>query len=276
MKNQFIFDGLTSTIALISLVHNENELGSIPVIAQILCYVWTSRSVFWFLVMLSSTNLVCIAVDRLRAIVFSSSYKQYEQASIISYYIFIFLYSFLNAIPSFFTVRYEKEDCWYMYELASQTQDYRRQLCSAYFWLVGSYILPSMAMTICHVKVVLCLRKVTLYANDSKTGTIQHSHSGSSSNTNQMQTSIFIPTVLMCSAFLISHAYRTIYYILYSHQMIPFNWDSMERRLSIFLTIANSAVNPLIMVVSSPPFRRHLWHFLTCKQDSKKPSTQLS
>ncbi|KAG5448536.1 hypothetical protein CSKR_101971 [Clonorchis sinensis] len=272
MKNQFVFDGLASLFALLSLVISPQQFHDFPALGVFMCSVWESRCVFWFVVLLSEVNLVCIAVDRLRAIVFSTNYKQQEQQSIVGYYAVTFVYASVNAILPIFMVRYKHPVCTHRLENQVPGQMQAISFAFCYIWLITGYLVPGIIMAFCYVRVIWALRSIMNKKSttlDSVNGRAQASTSAHHANSSHR--SIVIPVVIMWTAFLITHAYYVVYNILAAHQVIPYRSNSIERRLSIFLTVVNSACNPMILLVSSPPLRKRMNQFLLSLIKNGKP-----
>lgn len=269
MKNQLAFDGLTSGFALLSLLIPDDAFKSLGPFSGLFCHLWVSRTVFWFFVLLSETNLVCIAVDRIRAVTFSSTYKQREKTTMAAYYFFIFGYSGIFAIPSVFTVTDDGAICRHLMSNVSTDSLNTYSIVHAYLWLFTGYLVPGLLMAGCYIVVAISMRKFIL----KKIGNLgitsaavvqnnSHQSSYCHSTLSSFSRSFIVTAITMWSAFLVTHAYYTIYTILCSHGFIQFIPESVQRRVSIFATVLNSTLNPLIMVVSSPPFRRGLWEFL--------------
>ncbi|VDP14442.1 unnamed protein product [Echinostoma caproni] len=277
MKNQFTFDGLVSVYALVSLVSPDRASNMQSWIAPIHCHVWVSRSLFWFMVVLSETNLVCIAVDRLRAIVFSQSYKQNERITTIVIYVFVFSYALLNAIPATFLVKYRQRKCEHIVEHIHSNEFIHFLLFAAYVWLIFGYLLPATVMAYCHVQIILKTKIIWVpklsqfhefIANDRFSAESVQTQSSIKSNgkASGFNRAVTIPAIFMWAVFMLTHAYKVIHFLLYAHGAIDFGSQGVERRLGTFLTIVNSALNPLIVTVSSPPFRKQLFVFLcTCR-----------
>ncbi|TPP61488.1 Amine GPCR [Fasciola gigantica] len=268
MKNQLAFDGLTSVFALCSLFVPDDLFTSLDSLGGLFCRLWVSRTIFWFLVLLSETNLVCIAVDRIRAVAFSSTYKQRGKITLTFYYSFIFSYSVIFAIPFVFTVKYDGSQCQHLMASVSNSSSNIYSTVQAYLWLFTGYLIPGLVMTGCYIHIVVLMRKFILkkLGNLRKSPTLSQNNSYVStsvpSTLSSFSRSFIVTAITMWSAFLITHAYYTIYTILCTHGAVKFMSDSVQRRVGIFATVINSTLNPLIMVVSSPPFRRGLWKFL--------------
>ncbi|KAA3678307.1 uncharacterized protein DEA37_0007496 [Paragonimus westermani] len=268
MKTQFLFDGSISFIALITLVHPDNLHTSLQLYERIKCYLWVGRFIFWFFVLLSASNLLCIAADRLRAIIFSASYDRTGKLMKVMCYTGMFTYALLNSLPFIFTVEFVDNKCTHQIEhKASESLVNYVRFC-ALLWMVTGYLLPGISMVICHLTVFRFLRKIA----ERKLATLHRSISVSSfsNSCNSLNRSILVSSMIMCAAFLITHAYRVVYFLLYAYQYISLDSVSVARRLGIFLTIVNSALNPLLMVLSSPPFRHRLFLFLfKCRRQNK-------
>ncbi|OON22833.1 7 transmembrane receptor [Opisthorchis viverrini] len=235
-----------------------------------MCSVWESRSVFWFIVLLSEINLVCIAVDRLRAIVFSTNYKQQERQSIVGYYSVTFVYASVIAVLPIFMVTYKHPVC--IHRLETQGRMEAIAFAACYIWLIAGYLVPGIIMALCYVRVICALRSIMNKKSntlDSINGRSQASTSAHHANSSHR--SIVIPVVIMWTVFLITHAYYVVYNILTVHQIIYYQSNSIERRLSIFLTVVNSACNPMILLVSSPPLRKRMNQFLLSLIKHGKP-----
>ncbi|KAA0189043.1 hypothetical protein FBUS_05186 [Fasciolopsis buskii] len=272
MKNQFTFDGLVSVYALVSLVSPDKDLNPESWIAWMHCYVWVSRGLFWFTVVLSESNLVCMAVDRLRAVVFSQSYKRNERNITIVIYSFIFSYAVLNCIPAIFLVRYKKSGCEHIIEHVHTNAFTHYLLASAYVWLIFGYLVPVTLMGFCHIKIIMKTKILWIPKQSVLSGLRVKDRNSTESQQTQCSTesdekvgfnrAVTIPAIFMWTAFTITHAYKVIHFLLYAHRVIDFGSQGVERRLGTFLTIVNSALNPVIVVVSSPPFRKRLFTFL--------------
>ncbi|KAF7261222.1 hypothetical protein EG68_01522 [Paragonimus skrjabini miyazakii] len=137
--------------------------------------------------------------------------------------------------------------------------------------MVAGYLLPGLSMVICHLTVFRFLHKIA----DRKLANLPNANSVSNvaSSCSSLNKSILVSAMTMCAAFLITHAYRVVYFLLYAYQYIPLEPVSVERRLGVFLTVVNSAFNPLLMVLSSPPFRRRLFRFVFEFQRQLRPDS---
>ncbi|THD21314.1 Amine GPCR [Fasciola hepatica] len=269
MKNQLAFDGLISGFALCSLVIDTSLFDKLGPLSVVFCRLWVSRSIFWFMVLLSEINLVCIAMDRIRAVAFSSTYRQQERTTLIFYYVTIFVYSMIFATPSMFTVIYDGSTCTHrLITLSDNTMD-TYMFAYAYTWLFSGYLVPGLVMAGCYITIVVLMHK-TILKNlrvSRQTPISETQRNSGSLKMDRSKLSIFsrsfiVTAIVMWSVFLITHAYYTIYAILCTHEIVPFEADSITRRVGIFTTVLNSTFNPLIMIISSPPFRRGIWRFL--------------
>ncbi|KAA0186902.1 hypothetical protein FBUS_07759 [Fasciolopsis buskii] len=272
MKNQLAFDALISGFALCSLLVNNKLFENLGPFSVLFCRLWVSRTIFWFLVLLSEINLLCISVDRIRAVAFSASYRQHGKITLISYYAAIFIYSSVFALPSIFTVTHIGSACKHRLVMVSDNTLDVYMFVYSYLWLFTGYLIPVTVMAGCYVTIVILMRKIILK------NLLSHGHSTSSAsdgNSEQSKSnratlsrfsrSFIVTAIVMWSVLLLTHAYYTIFMILCTHGIIVFDPESVTRRVGIFTTVLNSALNPLIMVSSSPPFRRGLWRFLeTC------------
>ncbi|TPP67504.1 Amine GPCR [Fasciola gigantica] len=269
MKNQLVFDGLISGFALCSLVIDTSLFDKLGPLSVVFCRLWVSRSIFWFMVLLSEINLVCIAMDRIRAVAFSSTYRQQERCTLIFYYVTIFVYSMIFATPSMFTVIYDGSTCTHRLMTHSDDTVDSYMLVHAYLWFFTGYLVPGLVMAGCYLTIAFLMHKVIHKKlgdpGQSATSTTQRNSGSIMSGRIRLSSfsrSFIVTAIVMWSVFLITHAYYTIYAILCTHGVIMFEADSIARRMGIFTTVLNSTLNPLIMVISSPPFRRGICRFL--------------
>ncbi|KAA0186903.1 hypothetical protein FBUS_07760 [Fasciolopsis buskii] len=269
MKNQLAFDALISGFALCSLLVNNKLFENLGPFSVLFCRLWVSRTIFWFLVLLSEINLLCISVDRIRAVAFSASYRQHGKITLISYYAAIFIYSSVFALPSIFTVTHIGSACKHRLVMVSDNTLDVYMFVYSYLWLFTGYLIPVTVMAGCYVTIVILMRKIILKSlknsGEPSVSTGERNTDAFSSGPTKLSRfsrSFIVTAIVMWSVFLVTHAYYTIFAILCTHSVIDFDPESVTRRVGIFTTVLNSAVNPLIMVLSSPPFRHGLWRFL--------------
>ncbi|CAL8078236.1 unnamed protein product [Calicophoron daubneyi] len=269
MKNQFMFDALASACAASSLLISEDFEDFTSSYAQIFCHAWVSRAVFWFVVLLSEANLMCITVDRMRAVVFPSNYYHRRGAALAQYVLFVLVYAIVISVPSSFLVQFTGSQCYHKLEYYAPGSFRHYSLFFSYFWLVFGYLFPGLVMGASLYKLFATVKKMWDKKANMITLTCTHcvTHHQETAHIHlRFEKTIATPAVFMCAVFLITHSYQVIYMILCAHRVIQFDALSVERRLGILLTVVNSSFNPLILVISSPPFRRSLIQFLrTCK-----------
>ncbi|CAH8472852.1 unnamed protein product [Heterobilharzia americana] len=94
LSNQCIFDCLICTFALLKILKSERWYTDYIIIDSVLCYLWFSYTLFWLVVLLSLSNMMCTALDRLGAVVYSRTYQLRQNIYIILAYTSIITYSF--------------------------------------------------------------------------------------------------------------------------------------------------------------------------------------
>ncbi|CAH8458277.1 unnamed protein product [Schistosoma rodhaini] len=271
------FDGLACFFAIITLFTSVDIGNYNDWFAVFLCRIWISEYWTKLIELLNVSNLMWISIDRFCAVYLQIKYKAFQKYELFICYTFILCHAILTPIPFIFTVKHENDTC-NITDLAYDSQ-YANFL--VFSWFVFAYIIPSVVMITCYSRVYCIIKHsvVQSQANNSSSFTTECSTQiGNTSTFSQLQTSthksaskpssslrqvqsVLLSITLMCSLFVLSHSYYHIYSLLSLFGAIEYQAISLQRRLSVFFTVINSSLNPIILLLSSQKLRRRLIRF---------------
>ncbi|CAH8451248.1 unnamed protein product [Schistosoma turkestanicum] len=273
-RTQCGFDGLTCFFAMITLFTRTDASNYDGWFAEFLCHVWISEYWVRLIELLNVSNLMWISIDRFCAVHLQIKYKVFQKYELFISYTFILCHAVFTPIPLLFTVEHKNATC------SSNGLVYNSQYANfiVYSWLVFAYLLPSFVMITCYSRVYYVIKRsvVKSQSTNSSSCTIETSTQiGNTSTFSELRTSKSIPTstpsssfrqvksvllsiTIMCALFVLSHSYYQIYSILSLLGAIQYQALSIQRRLSVFFTVINSSLNPIILLLSSQKLRKRL------------------
>ncbi|CAH8471356.1 unnamed protein product [Schistosoma margrebowiei] len=276
-RTQCGFDGLACFFAIITLFTSVNISDYNGWLAEFLCHIWVSEYWIKLMELLNVSNLMWISIDRFCAVYLQIKYKVFQKYELFICYTFILCHAVFTPIPFIFTVKHENDTCNTV-ELIYNPQF---QNFLVYSWLVFAYIIPSVVMITCYSRVYCIIKQSIVQTQAQKSssftveGSTQYGNTSTfsqhkistnmpvskpSSSLRQVQ-SVLLSITMMCTLFVLSHSYYQIYTLLSLTGAIQYKTISLQRRLSVFFTVINSSLNPIILLLSSQKLRRRLFKF---------------
>ncbi|CAH8456081.1 unnamed protein product [Schistosoma turkestanicum] len=279
--NQCVFDCLICTFALLKIVKSERWYTGYIIIDSILCYLWFSHTLFWLVVLLSLSNMMCTAFDRLGAVVYSRTYQSRQNIYIILSYTSISIYSLILIAINPLLLQYRDQKC-YDTTLYDKNWIYILIKVDSILWPCLTYLFPCILTVSVYGKVIAVLRSPTIChqsnndscsaandkinidncSNNSWTRNIS-SHKLTISYTKQKRhrkiaQSLTIATCIMQAIFLITHSYDRIYYFLSIHRWILYQIDCTTHLIGLWLVTLNSCINPSTLIFIVRPLQIYL------------------
>ncbi|KER33364.1 hypothetical protein T265_00686 [Opisthorchis viverrini] len=223
------------------------------------CHLWSSQIFYWMATSASTANVVCIVLDRLWATVYAATYRRNQVRYLVLCCIGNFIYSLACSGPDMLLVQFENHVCSRNYTSPIPAIEEFRYI-HRYLVLVLYYVLPLVAVSVCHAYVVWYIRRrlrphTNLPDETQTTSTEEMSESGSVQSANIVNSLTFgAMGFIIC--LVLAHSYDTFFY--------AFDWafgteyvvGSNEQLLGLFLNSLNAPVNPILIAVSVPSFRR--------------------
>ncbi|XP_018646377.1 unnamed protein product [Schistosoma mansoni] len=303
--NQCIFDCLICTFALLKILKSERWYTGYIIIDSILCYLWFSHTLFWLVVLLSLSNMMCTALDRLGAVVCSRTYQLRQNIYIILSYTSISIYSLILIAINPLLLQYRDQKC-YDTILYDKNWIYILMKVDSILWPFLSYLFPCVLTISVYGKVIGVLRSTTFCHqynnnNNNSCSTAINDKISIDSSTNNCWTrtisshkltvsyakqkrhrkiaqSLTIATCIMQTIFLITHSYDRIYYFLGIHQWILYQIDCTTHLIGLWLVTLNSCINPSTLIFIVRPLQIYLIQTINqcCCKYSKRSNTQTS
>ncbi|GAA38181.2 amine GPCR [Clonorchis sinensis] len=223
------------------------------------CHLWSSQTFYWMATSASTANVVCIVVDRLWATVYAATYRRNQVRYLVLCCIGNFIYSMACSGPDVLLVQYENHTCSREYTSdIPAIEEFRR--IHRYLWLVLYYMLPLVAVSVCHGYVVWHIRRrlrpqSNLPEESQTNSTAELSESGSGQSANIVNSlTLGAMGFIICLA--LAHSYDTFFYAFEWVFGTEYIVGSSEQLLGLFLNSMNASVNPILIAVSVPSFRR--------------------
>lgn len=299
--NQCVFDCLICTFALLKILKSERWYTGYIIIDSVLCYVWFSHTLFWLVVLLSLSNMMCTALDRLGAVVCSRTYQLRQNIYIILSYTSISIYSLILIAINPLLLQYRDQKC-YDTILYDKNWIYILMKVDSILWPCLTYLFPCVLTVSVYGKVIGVLKSTTFrhqynYNNNNSFSTaISINSSTNNSWTRNISShkltvsyakqkrhrkiaqSLTIATCIMQTVFLITHSYDRIYYFLGVHRWILYQIDCTTHLIGLWLVTLNSCINPSTLIFIVRPLQIYLIQTINqcfCKY-SKRSNMQTS
>nr|CAH8823556.1 unnamed protein product [Trichobilharzia regenti] len=308
LSNQCVFDCLICMLALLKVLKTERWYTGYIIIDSLLCYLWFSYTLFWFVVLLSLSNMMCTALDRLGAVVYSRTYQLRQNVYITLAYTSILIYSLALVSINPLLLQYRDKKC-YDTILYDKKWIIILMKVDSVLWPCLTYLFPCILTISVYAKVITILRNSTVYRQTSSHRGINDNKSatGSSNNNNNASTnnnstdnhnnshrkasnrqtpksynkqkrhrkiaqSLTIATCIMQTIFLITHSYDRIYYFLGIHRWISYQIGCTTHVFGLWLVTLNSCISPSALIFTVRPLQVYLLQAMNrcCCACSKK------
>lgn len=258
VRNQAVIDSLIC-FSTMMLVIFPNPLNSgVYVIDFIICRIWTSQALFWFLVLSGVYNLVFTAVDRYWAVLTPQNYKRHINRKLCVAYSIIVGMCGIIILPAYLQSKFDKGICTAEWQY---NDDIMKNFYKGFsiLWFLAIYGIPSLVMIYIYTKVILQLRN----SMGGNTGANMKQAMKSFTNGALAATALFLMTV----------SYDAIYYMLGYLEVAPYIFNTPIQLVGVFLTAINSSVNPIIFFALVKTFRNTfvtIWCKCIVQRISKK------
>ncbi|KAK4474144.1 hypothetical protein MN116_003446 [Schistosoma mekongi] len=273
--NQCIFDCLICTFALLKILKLERWYTGYIIIDSMLCYLWFSHTLFWLVVLLSLSNMMCTALDRLGAVVCSRTYQSRQNIYIVLAYTGILVYSFSLIAINPLLLQYRDQKC-YDTILYDKNWIYVLIKVDSILWPCLTYLFPCILTVSIYVKVITVLRSSACY-HQSNVNNYNVVNNNSNNNCTRIVSSyklttsyakqkrhrkiahsLTIATCIMQTIFLITHSYDRIYYFLGIYQWLVYQIDCTTHLIGLWLVTLNSCISPTTLIFIVHPLRMYL------------------
>ncbi|VDP77363.1 unnamed protein product [Echinostoma caproni] len=258
LRHQFVCDAIGCTVAMAYWITFGLKIPPTLLMATAFSYLWSNYFVFWFTVVLSSTNLAMLSFDRYWAVVWFRSYRRNCKGYLISLIIIIWAYTIVfSAPPIIFSYYYGNP--------TTATSPKLRACMMAYqvIIFIFAYILPGVLICVIQVRIILLLRgKVHVRAEKSSTSDplAQDSNGAIDPNVRTITLGIFI----MIVTYIVSRTYVHFESLLATFGVIRIRILKLWQYDGILLFSINFSVNPLAVIFTSPACRQLLSRKTAC------------
>ena len=248
LKHQAILDLLVCALACGVFLQTSVWNVGVRSVDVVVCFLWHNMLGYWTVVLLSTWNLVFIAVDRLVAVCLPTKCKT------------LFLKKIKIAIAAMYV------PCIAVNMVCITNVSFRQGRCSADTFLTPDiyykfnywasiyclflyYIVPVILFVVCYGRIVLRLRQHRIEI---------------SSNIQSQSLTVSVVRVTKCAiavtvTFIASMGFQGFYYCIASVGVTSFDFRGPLHLLGILLTLSNSFANPFFYAIFMPAFRRSLW-----------------
>ncbi|VDP74880.1 unnamed protein product [Echinostoma caproni] len=263
LRIQAIADAISCLFSTLMCVLKSRQTGD-TVTDLITCHLWDSQLFYWISVVLSTSNLIWITVDRLWATVYAATYKLNFHRYLVVSSVITFIYTASLAIPVSLLVQYRNGSCIAMSLVTTEDAFYSNYV-HPYVWLIFYYFLPSLVMLGVHFRIIFFMRRLIRKSNTIIPAVQQQEQ--------RIMRSFTICTYGFAVSLFAAHAYGTFYYVVETTNTLFYEPGSPNQLLSVFLTTLNSCINPVILILTLPSLRQKSKElFCSCwRRSTKKP-----
>ena len=209
----------------------------------VVCFLWHTQFVYWLAVMLSTWNLVFIAVDRLIAVCFPVKRKNLSSKHIKIAIAGMYVICFAIPITCISFVNFAHGRCA-LGSLLSPDIHYKFAYWGSIFFLAMSYVCPVVLFVILYGRIVVQL----------------HRHQTAiTSNIQSEALTVPVIRVTTCAIavtviFIVSMSFNSIYYCIGSVGLTTFEFRGSMHLFGILMTLCN----PFLYAIFMPAFRRSI------------------
>ncbi|GAA33780.1 hypothetical protein CSKR_200782 [Clonorchis sinensis] len=244
LRTQSVIDAYTCFIILVyKLAGPEIDTG-LPVLDEILCYLWSRDNLFWLGVAASVQNLTCISIDRFYAVCFPRRYKIHQIRPAVAFFLYEVLMTLFLFIPNFFLRLYYSNKCYSAFAIDGPTSEEFFEVQS-YLWMILNYLLPAFIMVSSHACVVYMIRNPA--AGQQSGQYVRRS-----------VRRLILTTLLMAGSLVLFHLYESIRYILGNVGVIVSGVGSVTQQVGVLLITLSAALNPCLLIATSHTVRRQV------------------
>ncbi|KAA0186378.1 hypothetical protein FBUS_07799 [Fasciolopsis buskii] len=246
LRIQSVADAASCFFSILACTTQHGMTGNV-VADWIYCRFWDSQLFYWIPVMVSTSNLVWMTVDRLWATVYAVTYKRNTRRYLILSTVIGVLYIAFLIIPVVTLVDSRNGTCQPMSTVTTSAAFYSNYV-HPYIWMITYYFLPSILMACVHVRVLLFMRHVN------------RRNGAADAEEQDRENRLLRPFTICTAAFAIglslAHAYGTYYYVIQIENTLFYQPNTPSQLLSVFLTTLNCCVHPIILVSTLPQLRQ--------------------
>ncbi|KAA0183877.1 hypothetical protein FBUS_00821 [Fasciolopsis buskii] len=246
LRIQSVADAASCFFSILACTTQHGMTGNF-VVDWIFCRFWDSQLFYWIPVIVSTSNLVWMTVDRLWATVYAVTYKRNLCRYLIFCAVIGFLYIAFLIIPVVTLVDFGNGTCQPMSIVKTSAAFYSNYV-HTYIWMVTYYFLPSILMVCVHVRVLLFMRRVNRRNGAADTE--------EQDRENRLLRPFTTCTVAFAIGLSLAHAYGTYYYVIKIENTLFYQPNTPDQLLSVFLTTLNCCVHPIILVSTLPQLRQ--------------------
>ncbi|KAK4474093.1 hypothetical protein MN116_003400 [Schistosoma mekongi] len=268
LRLQPIFDLIACFLyALYIVTENVNYLESnrptgITFINGLLCYLWSYNIAFWFGVILSVHNIVCISIDRCIAVLIPIVYKTHHLLLILIFTTYQLCMIGLLFTPIIFFRSFVNDTCVYVagpIGIDSSTYIAFR----GYTWLLFQYIIPVLIIATSHLLIVIQLKRRQYQTKTLEilNNNIQH-NKDYTLNEQKKLIGLVIITALMSGQQAVLHLYESTRYFLTMLNIVTFSYGTIGQKMGPFLIVLSSCINPCILISTTVSVRKQFSSYL--------------
>ncbi|THD26138.1 hypothetical protein D915_002829 [Fasciola hepatica] len=158
LRIQSVADAASCLFSILTCTTKSHPTGN-QVTDWISCRFWDSQLFYWISVVLSTSNLIWVTIDRVWATLYAVTYKRNFPRYLILSNGVSCLYTAFLVIPVSLLVDHRNGSCQAM-SAVTTSDAYYSQNVHPYLWLVTYYFLPSFTMFCVHMRVLHFMRRM--------------------------------------------------------------------------------------------------------------------
>ena len=228
----------------------------VHVVDFVVCFLWHNMLAYWTVVLLSTWNLVFIAVDRLIAVCFPTKCKTLSPRKIKIAIAAMYVPCIAVNMVCITNVHFKQGRCS-AETFLSPAIYYKFNYWASIYCLVLYYVFPVTLFVILYGRIVLQLRR---------------HRNAITSNIQSQSLTVSVVRVTKCASavtaiFIAAMGFQGIYYCIASVGVTSFDFRGPLHLSGILLTLLNSFANPFLYAVFMPAFRRSM-HTTMCRRSN--------
>lgn len=250
LRLQFIWDGLGCTVLSAYWVTFNVRISLEVQSGWLFRYLWSSYFLFWFSGMLSSINILLLAFDRYRAIIWFRTYPRESKRYKVTLVVLLFVYTTIAVLPSV-GVTY----CiHYLSMVGINNLILINKIYSAFVFIL-CYLVPAILITLLQLRILYAVGRMQTNSSSLMDPVAQSTAAAN----NRSVKDVTIGILIMLITFLVVRSYAYFQYLLVAYGLIDFQGADDWRSEVTFVFVASYVVTPFTLIFSSRSTRKFLF-----------------